>query len=129
MSESLGIVLLLLIVERASAQNAARRVRNIVLVDGAWADGLAGRRLRHSRQGWLQCQHVEEPETSFEDDVAATKRVLALQDGPCILSLIATGSVITEAGTHHRLSVWCTLRPTCRMLERVRLKRSGSRVT
>jgi hypothetical protein len=28
---------------------------------------------------------VQEPETSFKDDVAATKRVLALQDGQCIL--------------------------------------------
>jgi hypothetical protein len=35
---------------------------------------------------------VQEPETSFREDVAATKRVLAEQDGPC-------GAVITEAGT------------------------------
>jgi pimeloyl-ACP methyl ester carboxylesterase len=43
---------------------------------------------------------VQEPETSFKDDVAATKRVLALQDGPCILVAHSYGgAVITEAGT------------------------------
>jgi len=43
---------------------------------------------------------VQEPETSFEDAVAATKRVLALQDGPCILVAHSYGgAVITEAGT------------------------------
>ena len=43
---------------------------------------------------------VQEPETSFQEDVAATKRVLALQDGPCILVAHSYGgAVITEAGT------------------------------
>jgi predicted alpha/beta hydrolase family esterase len=43
---------------------------------------------------------VQEPETSFNDDVAATKRVLAQQDGPCILVAHSYGgAVITEAGT------------------------------
>ena len=28
---------------------------------------------------------VQEPETSFKDDLVTTKRALALQDGPCIL--------------------------------------------
>jgi pimeloyl-ACP methyl ester carboxylesterase len=42
---------------------------------------------------------VQEPETTFKDDVAATKRVLALQDGPTILVAHSYGgSVITEAG-------------------------------
>jgi len=43
---------------------------------------------------------VQEPETSFHEDVAAVKRVLALQDGPCILAAHSYGgAVITEAGT------------------------------
>jgi pimeloyl-ACP methyl ester carboxylesterase len=43
---------------------------------------------------------VQEPETSFQEDVDATKRVLALQDGPCILVAHSCGgAVITEAGT------------------------------
>jgi pimeloyl-ACP methyl ester carboxylesterase len=43
---------------------------------------------------------VQEPLTSFQEDVAATKRVLAEQQGPCILvGHSYGGSVITEAGT------------------------------
>jgi pimeloyl-ACP methyl ester carboxylesterase len=43
---------------------------------------------------------VQEPETSFKEDVAATKRVLAQQDGPCILVAHSYGgAIITEAGT------------------------------
>jgi pimeloyl-ACP methyl ester carboxylesterase len=42
---------------------------------------------------------VQIPETSFEDDVAATKRMLDLQKGPCILvGHSYGGSVVTEAG-------------------------------
>ena len=44
---------------------------------------------------------VQEPETSFTDDVAATKRVLDLQDGPTLLvGHSYGGSIITEAGVH-----------------------------
>jgi hypothetical protein len=42
---------------------------------------------------------VQEPETSFKEDVAATKRTLALQDGPCIAAHSYGGAVTTEAGT------------------------------
>jgi pimeloyl-ACP methyl ester carboxylesterase len=84
-----------------SAQNQDHRIRNIVLVHGAWADG----------SGWkgvydilvndgYKVSMVQEPETSFKDDVAATKRVLAQQDGPSILvGHSYGGAVITEAGT------------------------------
>jgi pimeloyl-ACP methyl ester carboxylesterase len=44
---------------------------------------------------------VQEPEISFPDDVAATKRVLDLQDGPTLLvGHSYGGSIITEAGIH-----------------------------
>jgi pimeloyl-ACP methyl ester carboxylesterase len=84
-----------------SAQNKQDRVRNIVLVHGAWADG----------SGWkgvydilvkdgFNVSIVQEPETSFKEDVAATKRILAQQDGPCILvGHSYGGAVVTEAGT------------------------------
>ena len=39
LSQSLGIALLLLTCCTLSAQNEDHRVRNIVLVHGAWADG------------------------------------------------------------------------------------------
>jgi pimeloyl-ACP methyl ester carboxylesterase len=83
------------------AKTSGTPIKNIVLVHGAWTDG----------SGWkgvydilvndgFNVSIVQEPETSFQDDVAATKRILALQDGPCILVAHSyRGSVITEAGT------------------------------
>ena len=42
---------------------------------------------------------VQNPLTSFADDVAATRRVIALQDGPVLLvGHSYAGVVITEAG-------------------------------
>ena len=84
-----------------SAQNQAHRVRNIVLVHGAWADGSGWKGVYDIlvRDGH-NVSMVQEPETSFKEDVAATKRVLARQDGPCILVAHSYGgAVITEAGT------------------------------
>src|SRR6202167_1770245 len=100
-SQSLCIVLLLLTCRVLSAQNQEHRVRNIVLVHGAWADGSGWKGVYEIlvKDGY-NVSVVQEPETSFQDDVAATKRVLALQDGPCILVAHSYGgAVITEAGT------------------------------
>ncbi len=100
-SQSLCIVLLLLTCGVLSAQNEEHRIRNIVLVHGAWADGSGWKGVYDIlvKDGY-NVSIVQEPETSFKDDVAATKRALALQDGPCILVAHSYGgAVITEAGT------------------------------
>src|SRR6202045_3368105 len=100
-SQSLCIVLLLLACGVLSAQNQEHRVRNIVLVHGAWADGSGWKSVYEIlvKDGY-NVSIVQEPETSFKEDVAATKRVLAQQDGQCILVAHSYGaSVITEAGT------------------------------
>ena len=100
-SQSLCIVLSLLTCGALSAQNQQHRVRNIVLVHGAWADGSGWKGVYDIlvKDGYI-VSLVQEPETSFPEDVAATKRVLALQEGPCILVAHSYGgSVITEAGT------------------------------
>jgi pimeloyl-ACP methyl ester carboxylesterase len=84
-----------------SAQNEQGRVRNIVLVHGAWADGSGWKGVNEilTKDGY-NVSIVQEPETSFKEDVAATKRTLAQQDGPCILvGHSYGGAVITEAGT------------------------------
>ena len=96
------IAVMFLFAGTASAQQAKteHRVRNIVLVHGAWADGSGWKGVYDIlvKDGY-NVSIVQEPETSFKDDVAATKRVLALQDGPCILVAHSYGgSVITEAG-------------------------------
>jgi pimeloyl-ACP methyl ester carboxylesterase len=94
------IALRLLVLAAASA--IADPIKNIVLVHGAWVDA----------SGWnavyeilvnegFNVTMVEEPETSFADDVAATKRILDLHDGPTLLvGHSYGGSVITEAGIH-----------------------------
>jgi pimeloyl-ACP methyl ester carboxylesterase len=98
---SLCVVLLLLTSGALSAQNEAHRIRNIVLVHGAWADGSGWKGVYDIlvKDGY-NVSIVQGPETSFKDDVAATKRVLAQQDGPSILVAHSYGgAVITEAGT------------------------------
>ena len=83
------------------SQSKDGAVRNIVLVHGAWADGSGWKGVYDilTKDGY-KVSIVQEPETSFEDDVAATRRVLALQDGPCILVAHSYGgAVATEAGT------------------------------
>jgi pimeloyl-ACP methyl ester carboxylesterase len=100
-SQYLCLVLLFLTCGALSAQNQEHRVRNIVLVHGAWADGSGWKGVYDIlvKDGY-NVSIVQEPETSFKDDVAATRRVLALQDGPCILvGHSYGGAVITEAGT------------------------------
>jgi pimeloyl-ACP methyl ester carboxylesterase len=100
-SQSFCVALLLLACCTLSAQSEKGRVRNIVLVHGAWADGSGWKGVYDIlvKDGY-NVSIVQEPETSFQEDVAATKRILALQDGPCILAAHSYGgAVITEAGT------------------------------
>lgn len=75
-------------------------VKNVVLVHGAWADGSGWKGVYDilSHDGY-NVSMVQEPETSFKEDVAATKRILALQNGKCILVAHSYGgAVVTEAG-------------------------------
>ncbi|MCU1266220.1 MAG: hypothetical protein JWM21_2538 [Acidobacteria bacterium] len=100
MSRFLCIALLLLTGDVLSAQNNDHRIRNIILVHGAWADGSGWKGVYDIlvKDGY-NVRLVQEPETSFKEDVAATKRVLAQLDGPCILVAHSYGgAVITEAG-------------------------------
>lgn len=87
----------------ASAMPAsAAPLKNIVLVHGAWVDASGWKSIDEilTREGY-KVTMVQEPETSFAEDVAATKRVLDLQDGPTLLvGHSYGGSVISEAGVH-----------------------------
>jgi pimeloyl-ACP methyl ester carboxylesterase len=79
-----------------------KTVKNVVLVHGAFADGSGWRPLYEvlSKKGY-RVTIVQNPLTSLEDDVAATKVVLDRQDGPTILVGHSWGgAVITEAGNH-----------------------------
>ena len=93
-------ICLLCVLCLAPAPAIAAPIKNIVLVHGAWADGSGWKGVYDVlvRDGY-KVSIVQEPETSFQDDVAAVKRVIAQQDGPCILVAHSYGgAVITEAG-------------------------------
>jgi pimeloyl-ACP methyl ester carboxylesterase len=74
--------------------------RNVVMVHGAWADGSCWSKVIALLQAkGFHVVAVQNPLTSLADDVAATKRIIALQDGPVILvGHSYAGVVITEAG-------------------------------
>jgi hypothetical protein len=60
--------------------NSPQGVRNIV---GAWADGSSWSKVIPLLQAkGLHVVPVQNPLTSLADDVAATKRAIASQDGP-----------------------------------------------
>src|SRR3989454_12472980 len=84
----------------AAADNSARRVRNIVLVHGAWADGSSWSKvIPLLEKAGLNAVAVQNPLTSWDDDVAAARRAVALQDGPVILvGHSYGGAVITDVG-------------------------------
>ena len=84
----------------AVAPARAEPVKNVVLVHGAFADGSGWQRVADilGKDGYM-VSVVQEPLTSLADDVAATKRVLELQQGPTVLVGHSYGGVvITEAG-------------------------------
>src|SRR3984885_12273530 len=80
---------------------AGGQVRNVVLVHGAYADGSSWSEVIERLQAaGLTVTAVQNPLDSLADDVAYTRRILAMQDGPTILvGHSFAGTVITEAGT------------------------------
>jgi pimeloyl-ACP methyl ester carboxylesterase len=75
-------------------------VRNVVLVHGAYADGSSWSGvIEYLQAAGLNVTAVQNPLTSLADDVASTRRVLALQKGPTVLvGHSFAGTVITEVG-------------------------------
>ena len=75
-------------------------MNNIVLVHGGFVDGAGWEGVYRSlKKDGYNVSIVQNPTLSLDGDVAATKRVLALQDGPAILvGHSYGGAVITEAG-------------------------------
>jgi pimeloyl-ACP methyl ester carboxylesterase len=91
----------------ASAQSAKPpEARNVVLVHGAWADGSSwGDVIPRLQAAGLHVTAVQNPLTSLADSVAATRRALALQDGPTVLVAHSWGgTVISEVGTDPKVT-------------------------
>jgi pimeloyl-ACP methyl ester carboxylesterase len=82
------------------AQSGSKAIKNVVLVHGAFADGSSWSKVIPLLQAKeFHVTSVAIPLTSFADDVAATKRAIAAQDGPTVLVGHSYGGVvITEAG-------------------------------
>jgi pimeloyl-ACP methyl ester carboxylesterase len=86
--------------ESVAQTKSPQAVGNIVIVHGAWADGSSWSKVIPLLQAkGFHVVAVQNPLTSLPDDVAATKRAIALQDGPVLLVGHSYGGVvITEAG-------------------------------
>src|SRR2546429_9981893 len=84
----------------AASTASAAPVKNILLVHGAFVDGSGWRPVYDIlvRDGY-NVSMVQHPLTGLDDDVAATRRILQQQNGPCILvGHSYGGAIITEAG-------------------------------
>jgi len=88
----------------SSVENAASAA--VVLVHGGFVDGSGWEDVyRILKTDGYTVSVVQNPTSSLADDVAATKRVLAAQDGPVILVGHSYGGVvITEAGNDPRVA-------------------------
>jgi pimeloyl-ACP methyl ester carboxylesterase len=89
-----------------STAAGAPRIRNVVLVHGAFVDGSGWERVYSIlKKDGYRVSIVQNPTTSLADDVAATRRVLAAQDGPTVLVGHSYGGVvITEAGNDPKVA-------------------------
>lgn len=81
-------------------------VKNIVIVHGAFADASGWEAVyKILKKDGYRVTLVQNPLTSLEDDVAATKRALDRQDGPVVLVGHSwAGTVITQAGTSTKVA-------------------------
>ena len=80
--------------------------KNVVLVHGLYADGSSWIDvIPYLQRAGLNVTVVQNPLTSLADDVAATRRALASQDGPTVLvGHSFAGTIISEAGNDPKVS-------------------------
>jgi pimeloyl-ACP methyl ester carboxylesterase len=84
----------------AEAAESTADIKNVVLVHGAFVDGSGWSQVYQGlrKQGY-NVTIVQNPTTSFADDVAATKLAISQQSGPVVLVGHSYGGVvISEAG-------------------------------
>jgi pimeloyl-ACP methyl ester carboxylesterase len=85
-----------------AATSDSASIKNIVLVHGAFVDGSGWKPIADIlRRDGFKVGIAQPPETSLEDDVAATNRVIDAQDGPVVLVGHSYGGIIiTAAGNN-----------------------------
>jgi pimeloyl-ACP methyl ester carboxylesterase len=104
---AIGVLSAMLFAAETLAQDAKPAVaRNVVLVHGAWADGSSwGEVIPRLQAAGLHVTAVQNPLTSLADSVAATRRELALQNGPTVLVAHSWGgTVISEVGVDPKVT-------------------------
>jgi pimeloyl-ACP methyl ester carboxylesterase len=98
--KTLTTLALSLVLSVYAQSSMAAPVKNIVLVHGAFVDGSGWAPVaRILNKAGYKVSIVQEPQTSLADDVAATRRVLALQSGKSLLvGHSYAGMIISDAG-------------------------------
>lgn len=98
--KSFTTLALSLVLSVYAQSSMAAPVKNIVLVHGAFVDGSGWNPVaRILNKAGYKVSIVQEPQTSLADDVAATRRVLALQSGKSLLvGHSYAGMIISDAG-------------------------------
>ncbi|MEJ5112371.1 alpha/beta fold hydrolase [Erwinia billingiae] len=98
--KSLTTLALSLALSVYAQSSVAEPVKNIVLVHGAFVDGSGWNPVaRILDKAGYKVSIVQEPQTSLADDAAATRRVLALQQGKSLLVGHSYGGmIISDAG-------------------------------
>jgi pimeloyl-ACP methyl ester carboxylesterase len=91
---------------RSERDDVSRGIKNVVLVHGAWADGSSWAKVIPLLEArGLHVVAVQNHLASFDDDVATTKRAIAVQDGPVLLvGHSYGGAVITQAGNDPKVA-------------------------
>ena len=81
-------------------------VQNVVLVHGGFVDGSGWAGVYSMlKKGGYRVSVVQNPTLTLEGDVAATKLVLDMQDGPTVLvGHSYGGAVITQTGSHPKVA-------------------------
>lgn len=102
----LGIALTCTITTTVNAQSSSKKVRNIILVHGAFVDGSGWEPVyQHLVDEGYRVTITQQPLSSFEADVAAVKRAISLLNGPCLLvGHSYGGAVITSAGNDPKVA-------------------------
>ncbi|UWZ83635.1 alpha/beta hydrolase [Occallatibacter riparius] len=105
-----GAILTALILAASALQSSAQKqvpaIKNIILVHGAWADGSSWAKvIPILQERGFQVTAVQLSLATLDNDVAITKRAIALADGPVLLvGHSYGGAVISEAGNDPKVA-------------------------